>query len=46
MAEEIEIEVTGTEAQGGLGSQFILMLILKSCVNCSTMDSLIGFDRG
>jgi hypothetical protein len=45
MVEEIEVEVTGTEAQGGLGSQYILMLILKSLANCSMLDSLIGLDR-
>jgi len=46
MAEETEAEVTGTKAQGGLGSQYILMLILKSWANCSTLDSLIGLERG
>jgi hypothetical protein len=46
MAKETEIEVTRTKAQGGLGSQFILMFILKSWANCSTLDSLIGLDRG
>jgi hypothetical protein len=45
MAEETEVEVTGIEAQGGLGSQYILMLILKSLANCSMLGSLIGLDR-
>jgi hypothetical protein len=45
MAEEIEVEVTKIEAQGGLGSQYILMMILKSLANCSMMGSLIGLDR-
>ena len=43
--EETEVEVTGTEAQGGLGSQYILMLTLKSLANCSMLDFLIGLDR-
>jgi hypothetical protein len=45
MAEKTKVEVTGTEAQGGLSSQYILMLILKSFENCSMMSSLIGLDR-
>jgi hypothetical protein len=45
MAEETEVEVTRTEAQEGLGSLYILMLIQKSLANCSMLDSLIGFDR-
>jgi hypothetical protein len=45
MAEETEVEVTRTEAQGGLGSQYILMLILKSLANCSMLDYLIGLER-
>jgi hypothetical protein len=45
MAEETKVEVTGTEAQGGLGSQYVLMMIVKSLANCSMMGSLIGLDR-
>ena len=45
MAEETGVEVTRTEAQEGLGSQFILMLILKSWANYSMLDSLIGLGR-
>jgi hypothetical protein len=45
MAEETEVEVTGTKAQGGLGSQHILMLILRSLANCFMLDSLIRLDR-
>ena len=45
MAEETEVEVTGTKAQGGLSPQFILMLILKTWANCSMLDHLIGLDR-
>jgi hypothetical protein len=45
MAEETKVEVTGTEAQGGLGPQYILILILKSFTNCSMLGSLIGLDR-
>ena len=44
MAEETEVEVTGTEAQGGLGSQYILMLIMKSLTNCYMLGSLIELD--
>ena len=45
MDDETEVEVTGIEAQRGLGSQYILMLILKSLENFSMLDSLIGLDR-
>ena len=45
MAKETEVEVTRNEAQGGLGSQYILMLILKSLANCSMLGYLIGLDR-
>jgi hypothetical protein len=45
MAKETEVEVTGTEAQEGLGSLYILMLIQKSLAICLMFDSLIGLDR-
>jgi hypothetical protein len=45
MVKETEVELTRTEAQGGLGSQYILMSILRSLANCSMLDSLIGLDR-
>jgi hypothetical protein len=45
MVEETKVEVTRTEAQGGLCSQYILMLILKSLANCSMLGYLIGLGR-
>jgi hypothetical protein len=45
MANETEVEVIGTEVQGALGSQYILLLILKILANCSMLGSLIGLDR-
>ena len=45
MAEEIEVEVTRTEAQEGLGSLYILMLIQKSLADCFMLDFLIGLGR-
>jgi hypothetical protein len=45
MAEETEVEVTGTEAQEGPGSPYILMLIQKILANCFMLDSLTGLDR-
>jgi hypothetical protein len=45
MAEETEVEVTETEAQEGLGSLYILMLIQKSLAKCFMQDSLIGLGR-
>jgi hypothetical protein len=45
MVEEIEVEVTGTEAQEGLGSLYILTLIHKSLDNCFMLYYLIGLDR-
>jgi hypothetical protein len=45
MAEETEVEVTGIEAQEGLGSPYILTLIQKSLPNCFMIDSLIGLGR-
>jgi hypothetical protein len=45
MAEEIEVDVTGNEAQEGLGYLYILMLIKKSLAICFTLDYLIGLDR-
>jgi hypothetical protein len=42
MVEEIEVEVTGTEAQEGLGSPHILALIHKSLANCFMLDYSIG----
>jgi hypothetical protein len=38
MAEETEVEVTGTEAQEGPGSPYILMLIQKILANCFMPD--------
>ena len=45
MAEEIEVEVIGTEAQEGLGSLYIFSLIQKSLAKCFMPDSLIGLGR-
>jgi hypothetical protein len=45
MAEETEVEVTGTEAQEGPGSPYILTLIHKSLANCFMLDSSIGLGR-
>ena len=45
MTEETEIEETGTKAQEGPGSLYILMLIQKSLVNCFMLDYLIGLGR-
>jgi hypothetical protein len=45
MAEETEVEVTGTEAQEGPGSPYILTLIQKSLANCFMPDYLIGLGR-
>jgi hypothetical protein len=45
MAEETEVEVTGTEAQEGPGSPYILMLIHKSSTNCFMTDFSIGSGR-
>jgi hypothetical protein len=45
MAEEIEVEVIGTEAQEGPGSPYILMLIHKILANCFMMDFSIGLGR-
>jgi hypothetical protein len=45
MAEETEVEVTGTEAQEGPGSLYILTLIQKSLAKCFMPDSLIGLGR-
>jgi hypothetical protein len=45
MKKETKVEVTGTEAQGGLGSHYILMLIMKSLANFSMLGSLIALDR-
>jgi hypothetical protein len=42
---ETKVEVTRTEAQEGLGSLYILMLIQKSLANCSMMDSLLGLEK-
>jgi hypothetical protein len=45
MAEEIDVEVIGTEAQEGQGSPYILMLIHKSLANCFMPDFSIGLGR-
>jgi hypothetical protein len=45
MKKETKVEVTRTEAQGGLGSHYILMLIMKSLANFSMLGSLIALDR-
>jgi hypothetical protein len=45
MAEETEVEVTGTEAQEGMGSLYILMLIQKSLAICFMQNYLIGLGR-
>ena len=45
MVKEIDVEVTGTEAQEGPDSPYILTLIQKSLANCFMLDSLIGFGR-
>jgi hypothetical protein len=45
MVEEIEAEVTGTKAQEGPGSLYILTLIQKSLAKCFILDSLIGLGR-
>jgi hypothetical protein len=45
MAEGTELEVTGTEAQEGPSSLYILMLIQKSLAKCFMPDSLIGLGR-
>jgi hypothetical protein len=44
MTEETKVEVIGNEAQGGLGYQYISMLIMKRWDNCSMLDSLIVLD--
>ena len=45
MAKEKEVEVTGTEAQEGPSSPYILTLIQKSLDNCFMTDSVIGLGR-
>jgi hypothetical protein len=45
MVEEIEGEIIGTEAQEGLGSPYILMLIHKSLASCFKPDFLIGLGK-
>jgi len=45
MAKETEVEVTGTEAQEGPGSPYILTLIQKILANCFMLDSLTGLGR-
>jgi hypothetical protein len=45
MAEETEVKVTGTEAQEGPGSPYILTLIHKNLANCFMLDSSIGLGR-
>jgi hypothetical protein len=45
MAEETEVEVSGTEAQEGPISLYILTLIHKSLVNCFMLDFLTGLGR-
>jgi hypothetical protein len=45
MAKETEVEVTGTEAQEGLGYLYILMLIQKILARCFMQNSLIGLGR-
>jgi hypothetical protein len=45
MAEEIEVEVIGTEAQEAAGSTYILMLIHKSLANCFMSNFSIGLGR-
>jgi hypothetical protein len=45
MAEETEVEVTGTEAQEDPGSLYILTLIQKSLAKCFISNSLIGLGR-
>jgi hypothetical protein len=42
MAEEIEVEITGTEAKESPGSLYIFMLIQNNLANCFMLDSLIG----
>jgi len=45
MAEETEVEVTGTEAQEGIGSLYILTLIQKSLVKCLMKNTLTRLGR-
>jgi hypothetical protein len=45
MAKETKVEVTRTEAQEGLGSLYILMLIQKILDKCFMPYYLIGLGR-
>jgi hypothetical protein len=45
MAEETEGEVIGTEAQEGLGSPYIVLLIHKSLANYFMPNFSIGLGR-
>jgi hypothetical protein len=45
MVEETEVEVTGTEAQEGPGSPYILTLIHKILANCFMLDSSTRLGR-
>jgi hypothetical protein len=45
MVEETEVEVTGTKAEEGLGSLYILTLTQKNLVKCFMNDSLTGLGR-
>ena len=45
MAEETEVEITGTEAQEGPGSPYILTLIHKILTNYFMPDFSIGLGR-
>jgi hypothetical protein len=45
MAKETEGEVTGTEAQEGQGSPYILMLTHKSLASCFRPDFSIGLGK-
>jgi hypothetical protein len=45
MVEETEGEVTGTEAQEGQGSPYILMLTLKNLASCFRLDFSIGLGK-
>jgi hypothetical protein len=45
MVEEIEGEVTGTEAQEGQGSPYILMLTHKILASCFRLDFSIGLGK-
>jgi hypothetical protein len=45
MANETEVELIGTNVQGALGSQYSLLLKLKSLANFSMLCYLIRLDR-